>query len=289
MPPTRPQRKPAADQPQPTSLIVSRGDLEDQRWLDQAIEAIDSGIEAVLDIARNWTELRNLSRLHPGQSAQEYVLAHVQHPLGPGVVVPLLESSNWSQSQIAAIAGVSHQAVQQHATKLQVDRPAQTLGADGKLRPAQVVREVTAEVIEPDAARPLSPIEREQHDHEMSQHTRELRTRQLAREIRVMAQEVDRRFGRRAFFVNAHPQMAAAALLDAFVDAARELARPTREELERELGAAQRNLERTTARAKELNLGHVETVQMRYARGRVERAEERITQLLGAKVEGADR
>jgi hypothetical protein len=72
-----------------------------------------------------------------GVSAQEYVLAHVQHPLGPGVVVPLLAESNWSNRQIAEVAGVNEDTVRERLRENpQLDRPAKTLGADGKLRPA---------------------------------------------------------------------------------------------------------------------------------------------------------
>lgn len=126
------------------SAIVGRGDLEDQRWLDGRILAIEDGIEAVTDIARNWTDLRNLSRLHPGVSAQDYILARVGHPLGRGVIVPLLAESNWSNRQIAAVAGVGTRTVDRIATAPfgAVPRPAETLGADGKLRPARVVRTV---------------------------------------------------------------------------------------------------------------------------------------------------
>ncbi|HSW43080.1 MAG TPA: hypothetical protein VLM76_11280 [Patescibacteria group bacterium] len=49
------------------------------------------------------------------------------------VVVPLLAESNWSNRQIAAVAGVSHTLVNEIATgsDLPVPRPAETLGADG--------------------------------------------------------------------------------------------------------------------------------------------------------------
>jgi hypothetical protein len=128
---------------------ATAADVRDQRWLADRLNDIESGIEAVLDIARNWTEVRNLSRLHPGESAQAYILAHVKHPLGPGVVVPLLAESNWSQAQIAEIAGVSTATVSRTVTNVTVERPDRTLGADGKLRPARVVREVSAQVLEP--------------------------------------------------------------------------------------------------------------------------------------------
>ena len=130
------------------TAITGPGDLRDQRWLDERIAAIEDGIEAVLDIARNWSDGRDLARLHPGTSAQEYVLAHVKHPLGRGVVVPLLAESDWSQAQIARIAGVSTATVSRTVADVTVDRPAETLGADGKYRPGRVVRSVVAEVIE---------------------------------------------------------------------------------------------------------------------------------------------
>jgi len=121
--------------------ITGAGDLRDQRWLDERISAIEDGIEAVLDIARNWSDGRCLARLHPGTSAQDYILARVRHPLGRGVVVPLLAESNWSNRQIAAVAGVSRNTVNQLAQVVPVDRPAETLGADGRRRP-RVVRAV---------------------------------------------------------------------------------------------------------------------------------------------------
>jgi len=135
-------------------MPTSRGDVEDLHWLDGRIVAVEDGLEAVVEIAQNWTDLRNLSRLFPGVSAQAYILAHVKHPLGPGVVVPLLAESNWSNRQIAEVAGVDEgtvrNVIKRTAEVSAVERPAQTLGADGKLRPARVVREVRAELIEPD-------------------------------------------------------------------------------------------------------------------------------------------
>lgn len=127
-----------------TTVITGPGDLRDQRWLNDRITAIEDGIEAVLDIAREWTDGRNLSRLHPGTSAQDYILARVKHPLGRGVVVPLLEQSNWSNRQIAAVAGVSEPTVR----RASYDAPGRgpVLGADGKVYPP---RTVTAVVIEP--------------------------------------------------------------------------------------------------------------------------------------------
>lgn len=114
--------------------VLGPADVRDQRWLDERIAHIEDGIEAVLDIARNWSEGMNLSRLHPGVSAQDYILGRVKSPLGRGVVVPLLAESNLSNRQIAAIAGVSDMTVGRTATDVAVERPAETLGADGRLR-----------------------------------------------------------------------------------------------------------------------------------------------------------
>lgn len=138
----------------PAAGVAPTIDDLDQRWLDDRIAAIEDGIEAVLDIAREWTGGRNLARLHPGTSAQDYVLAHVRHPLGRGVVLPLLAESDWSNRQIATIAGVSEPTVRRVATASfdAVDRPAETLGADGKYRPGRVVRTVVAEVIDTPSA-----------------------------------------------------------------------------------------------------------------------------------------
>ena len=138
-------------------MVVSKADLEDQHWLDRQVAAIENGFEAakaaVIDIAQNWTENRNLSRLHPG-SAQEYVKANIKQALGREIIVPLLAESNWSNRQIAAVAGVDEGTVRNELRNIpQLERPAETLGADGKLRPARVIREVTAEVIEPEESR----------------------------------------------------------------------------------------------------------------------------------------
>ena len=124
-----------------TLALTGPADLRDQRWLDERVAAITDGIEAVLDIASNWTGGRNLARLHDGTSAQDYILSRVTHPLGRGVVVPLLTESNWSNRQIAAVAGVSEGTVRAELrSSTQLDRPPETLGADGKLRTVSPLR-----------------------------------------------------------------------------------------------------------------------------------------------------
>ena len=141
---------------------TTAADVRDQHWLDLQIDKIKESVadagDRLQDIAANWTDNRNLSRLHPGVAAKTYVLDRLG-VLGPAVIVPLLESTNWSNRQIAEIAGVSHDTVNRAARELdeivQLDRPTETLGADGKLRPGRVVRVTTAEVIEPEADAPL--------------------------------------------------------------------------------------------------------------------------------------
>jgi hypothetical protein len=137
---------------------ASSGDAAavDQRWLDERIAAIEDGIEAVLDIARNWTAGRNLSRLHPGASAQDYILGRVKHPLGRGVVVPLLAESNWSHGQIAAIAGVTRQRVSQVASDLPPDR-GPVLGADNKVYAPRVVQAVVIDTPTAEVEAPADP------------------------------------------------------------------------------------------------------------------------------------
>lgn len=130
--------------------ITGPADLRDQRWLDERIAAIEDGVEAVIDIARNWTDGRNLARLHPGVAAAAYVTDRVG-TLGKAIVPVLLAESNWSNVQIAAVAGVSPETVRTTSQKLEVGRPAETLGADGRLRTATPARVPFRPVLAPDA------------------------------------------------------------------------------------------------------------------------------------------
>lgn len=144
-----------------TLAVAARGpaDLRDQRWLDERIDAARDGIEAVIEIAENWTDGRTVSRLHPGVSAADYVREHVGI-VARSAIVPLLERSNWSNRQIATVTGVSHPTVGRIAaatgSSVPVDRADETLGADGKLRayPTPEPPAVLAVVVDdPDAAR----------------------------------------------------------------------------------------------------------------------------------------
>lgn len=110
-------------------------DLRDQRWLDERVESARSGIESVIDIALNWTAGRQVGRLHPGVAPAEYIREHVGL-VGREAIVPLLTESNWSNRQIAVVAGVDEGTVRNQLRKVpQLERPPETLGADGRLRP----------------------------------------------------------------------------------------------------------------------------------------------------------
>lgn len=117
-----------------TAIVVGPADIRDQRWLDERIATARDGIEAVIDIALNWTAGRNVARLHPGVAPADYVREHVGL-LGRDAIVPLLTETNWSNRQIAAVAGSSRNDVNELALSVPV-RPDKTIGADGKLRPA---------------------------------------------------------------------------------------------------------------------------------------------------------
>lgn len=131
-----------------TAQMTGPGDLRDQHWLDGRIAAIEDGVDAVIDIARNWSDGRNLARLHPGVSAAAYITEHVG-VLGKSVVPVLLAESDWSNRQIAAVAGVDESTVRAQLRDFpQLDRPAETLGADGKYRPRVVQAVVIDEPME---------------------------------------------------------------------------------------------------------------------------------------------
>ena len=57
--------------------LMGRGDLDDQRWLDQQVATLGDGIEAARAIWLNWSDLRNVGRLHPGRSAGQYIASLV--------------------------------------------------------------------------------------------------------------------------------------------------------------------------------------------------------------------
>ena len=114
-------------------LSKANADELDQEWLDTRIADIQTGLDAVLDIAANWTEGRNLARLH-SMSAAQYIQENVGHlRLNSAEIGTLLTETNWSNRQIAAVAGVSHTQVARVAagTNVPPDR-GPVLGGDGK-------------------------------------------------------------------------------------------------------------------------------------------------------------
>ena len=130
--------------------LTGPADLRDQRWLDERIVTATNGIEAVIDIALNWSEGRCVGRLHPGVAPADYVRERVGL-LGRDAIIPLLESSNWSNRQIAAAAGVNERTVRRKrgAAFAAPEPDARVIGADGKSYPGRVVATTTAKVIEP--------------------------------------------------------------------------------------------------------------------------------------------
>jgi hypothetical protein len=140
-------------------VVVLEGpaDIRDQRWLDERIADIESGVEAILEIALNWLDGRNVARLHPGVSGAEYVKSKVGPlRLGKADVTVLLAETNWSNRQIAAVAGVSPATVDRVASFEATERPA-VVGSDNKAYPkrAPAPRTVTATIID----HPIEPPE----------------------------------------------------------------------------------------------------------------------------------
>jgi hypothetical protein len=138
-----------------TVVITGPADLDDQRWLDSQIGEAKNGFDAVILIAKNWTDGRNLSRLHPGMSAADYVRDRVGYLLGREAIEPLLIETNWSHRQIAAVTGVSPQTVGRKAT-VPNGTVAPRLGADGKTRKAPKPKQVTVPTTGTTAASPAN-------------------------------------------------------------------------------------------------------------------------------------
>jgi hypothetical protein len=172
-----------------TTAMTGKADLDDQRWLAAEVATLGDGIEAARAIWANWSDLRNVGRLHPGESAGDFIasqLGGLRLDL-PRLIAALPEMSN---RQVAAVAGVNEITVrrQRGATNVAPDpdeqerdaeatlagehlrlafaasdrHVARVIGADGKSYPGHVIREVRAEVIEPTtpAPEPEQPEER---------------------------------------------------------------------------------------------------------------------------------
>jgi len=139
------------------NTLVSKADLDDQRWLDQQVATLGDGIGAARDIWANWTDFRNVGRFHPGQSAGDFIasqLGGLRLDL-PRLIAALPDMSN---VQIGQIAGVHDTTVMRARREASANaepdaEPARVIGADGKSYPGRVVGSTTAEVIEPDLPR----------------------------------------------------------------------------------------------------------------------------------------
>ncbi len=129
--------------------LMGRGDLDDQRWLDQQVATLGDGIEAARAIWLNWSDLRNVGRLHPGMSPGEYIAS-----VHPGINVLALAAGipELSSGELAKATGVSQPTAWRAKKAIQDEYPdeppARVIGTDGKSYPGRVIREVTAEVIE---------------------------------------------------------------------------------------------------------------------------------------------
>lgn len=127
-----------------TAAVAPAGpaDLRDQRWLDERVADLGSGIEAAREIWANWFGGRQVGRLHPGQTPGQYIAS-----LGMRLSLPeaLAALPDGSSREIAAVAGVGHMTVSR--ARAGVPNGTAVTGADGKTYP-RVVREVRAEIIE---------------------------------------------------------------------------------------------------------------------------------------------
>jgi hypothetical protein len=144
------------------NTIVSKADLDDRRWLDERLAGVRDGVEDARDIFLNWIENRNVSRFAEGQTYGDFIasqLGGVRLDL-PRLIAALPDMSN---RELAKGAGVDEGTIRNRKKEgaeysaPEPAEPARVIGADGKSYPGRVVREVTAEVIEPEEAMPRRP------------------------------------------------------------------------------------------------------------------------------------
>ena len=122
-------------------------DMDDERWLASQVATLGQGIEAAREIWLNWSDLRNVGRLHPGMSPGEYIASLGLRLTLDEAMEALPDGSN---RQIAAVAGVSEATARRKRGKRGASNDApesRVIGADGKSYPGRVVG--TATVIEP--------------------------------------------------------------------------------------------------------------------------------------------
>lgn len=119
-------------------------DLRDKQWLDEQVADLGRGIDAAKAIWSNWWDGRQVGRLHPGMTPGQYIAS-----LGMRLTLPeaLAAMPDASTRQVAAVAGVSHMTVAREKASV-TDVTDRVVGGDGVERPARVIREVTAQIIE---------------------------------------------------------------------------------------------------------------------------------------------
>jgi hypothetical protein len=132
---------------------MGRGDLDDQRWLAERVEALRDGIEAAHDIWLNWTDIRNVSRFCDGLTYGEFIHREVPQ-LGPDDVPRLAAAvPEMSSRELGKATGVSQSTARRAKVEVSQidspDEPARVIGADGKSYPGRVVGTTNAEIIEP--------------------------------------------------------------------------------------------------------------------------------------------
>jgi hypothetical protein len=141
------------------NTIVSKADLDDRRWLDERLAGVRDGVEDARDIFLNWIENRNVSRFAEGQTYGDFMHAYLGYHLSLEIAFQIMPGA--STREIAKVAGLGRMTVQRAQAPVPNgtpdDEPARVIGADGKSYPGRVVREVTAEVIEPEEAMPRRP------------------------------------------------------------------------------------------------------------------------------------
>lgn len=138
-------------------VITGPDDLADQRWLKDRLDALRDGMEAARDIWLNWEDIRNVSRFAGGMAYGEFIHSVLGYSLSVEDAIAAMPGA--STRQIAAVAGVTHQAIAKAnkvATRLPPDQPTTVLGADGKRYPAR--RTVMAEVIDTPAQLDPEPV-----------------------------------------------------------------------------------------------------------------------------------
>jgi len=121
-------------------------DMRDAEWLAEQVADLGRGIEAARLIWSNWFDGRQVGRLHPGHTPGDYIAS-----LGMRLTLPeaLAAMPDASTRQVAAVAGVDNATVHRARVADATPDPAPIRGADGKSYPRTVVREVTAQIIDP--------------------------------------------------------------------------------------------------------------------------------------------